>query len=339
MAKKIAVVGATNNVGNEILSLLSERKFPVDDIIALDLEDSVGKEVSYGFEKRLTVKDLITYDFAGTDIAFFFAGDGVSEVYGKKAAKSGCIVIDGSSYFRMDKDIPLVVCEANGEEISKYKNQNIIAVPNSSVCELAVVLKPLSDLAKIRRVVVSTYQAVSGMGMDAMDELFNSTKKIYENDFVSPVLFKKEMPFNLIPQIGIADDNGSYSEENEIVVETKKVMGDENMGISATCVMVPVFACYSESVNIEFDEEIDVEEVRETLSDADGVLILDRPEEYVYATPRDCGGEDEVYVSRIRKDASVKNGLNMWIVADNIRKGTAINAVKIAEILVEKYGI
>ena len=337
MVKKVAVVGATGNVGREMLSILAERKFPVEEVVALASEKSVGKEVSYGFEKRLIVKNLADYDFKGTDIALFSAGSGVSEIYGKKASEAGCVVIDNSSYWRMDKDVPLVVPEVNPEDVANYKNKNIIANPNCSTIQMVVALKPLNDIAKIKRVVVSTYQSVSGAGKDAMDELYNHTKKIYENEFLKPVLFKKPIPFNVIPQIDIPMDDGSYKEEWKMVQETKKIL-DKDIEVSATCVRVPVFACHSEAVNIEFREPITVEQARDALSDAEGVLVLDKPEEYIYAVPRDCAGQDEVYVSRIRKDPSVKHGLNMWVVSDNIRKGAALNAVQIAELLVKNYG-
>ena len=337
MVKKIAVVGATGNVGREVLSILAERKFPVEEVVALASEDSEGKEVSYGFNKRLKVRNLQDYDFSGTDIALFSAGAGVSEVYGKKAGENGCVVIDGSSYWGMEEDIPLVVPEVNSEAIAKYKNKNIIVSPNCSTIQTVVALKPLHDLAKIKRVIISTYQAVSGAGKEAMDELFNHTKKIYENEFLKPVNFKKPIPFNVIPQIDVLMDDGSYKEEWKIVEETKKVL-DKKIKVSATCVRVPVFACYSESINIEFENSISVEDARNALSDAEGVLLLDRPEEYIYAVPRDCAGQDEIYVSRIRKDSTIKNGLNIWVVSDNIRKGAALNMVQIAEILVKNYG-
>jgi len=338
MVKKLAVVGATGNVGREMLSILAERKFPVDEVIALASEKSEGKEVSYGFEERLIVKNLQNYDFNGTDLALFSAGSGVSEVYGKKAADAGCVVIDNSSFWRMDSEVPLVVPEANSETIAKYKNKNIIANPNCSTIQMVVALKPLMDISRIKRVVVSTYQAVSGAGKEAMDELFNHTKKIYENEFLKPVRFKKPIPFNIIPQIDVPMEDGSYKEEWKMVQETKKIL-DQNIEVSATCVRVPVFACHSESINIEFENEVTVEQAKEALSNAEGVLVLDKPEEYIFAVPRECAGQDEVYVSRIRKDSSIKHGLNMWVVADNIRKGAALNAVQIAELLVKDYGL
>jgi aspartate-semialdehyde dehydrogenase len=336
MIKKLAVVGATGNVGREVLSILAERKFPVEEVVALASEKSEGIELSYGFDKRLIVKNLQDYDFKGTDIAFFAAGNGVSEVYGKKAAEAGCVVIDKSSFYRMNDNVPLVIPEVNPEAIADYKKMNIIASPNCATIQMLVVLKPLHDLARIKRIVVSTYQSVSGAGKEAMDELFEHTKKIYENEFLKPVKFKKSICFNVIPQIDIPMEDGSYKEEWKTVVETKKIL-DKNIEVSATCVRVPVFACHSESVNVEFEKPISSNQARDILSDAEGVLVLDRPEEYIYAVPRDCACQNEVYVSRIREDKTVKHGLNMWIVGDNLRKGAALNAVQIAEVLVKKY--
>lgn len=337
MVKKIAVIGATGNVGREVLSILAERKFPVDEVVALASEKSEGIEISYGFNKRLIVKNLQKYDFKGTDIAFFAAGNGVSEVYGKKAAEAGCVVIDKSSFYRMNDNVPLVIPEVNPQAIADYKKMNIIASPNCATIQMLVALKPLHDLAKIKRIVVSTYQAVSGAGKEAMDELFEHTKKIYENNFMKPVKFKKSIAFNVIPQIDVPMEDGSYKEEWKTVVETQKIL-DKNIKVSATCVRVPVFACHSESINVEFEKPITVLQAREALSNADGVLVEDRQDEYVYSCPRDCAGQDEVYVSRIRKDPSVPHGLNLWVVSDNIRKGAALNAVQIAELLVKDYG-
>ncbi|MDD2839625.1 MAG: aspartate-semialdehyde dehydrogenase [Rickettsiales bacterium] len=336
MIKKLVVVGATGNVSREMLSILAERKFPVQEVVVLASDKSEGAEVSYGFKDRLIVKNLQNYDFKGTDIAFFTAGEGISEVYGKKAAEAGCIVIDTSFFYNINKDIPLVIPEVNSNTIVDYKKMNIIASPSSATTQMLVALKPLHDLAKIKRIVVSTYQSVSDTNMQAMDELFNHTKKIYENEFLKPVEFKKSICFNVIPQIDIPMEDGSYKEESKIVEETKKILG-EDVEVSATCVRVPVFACHSESVNVEFEKPITAKKAREVLSNAEGVLVSDKPDEYIYAVPRDCAGQDEVYVSRIRQDKSVKNGLNMWIVSDNVRKGVALNAVQIAEILVKKY--
>lgn len=336
MIKKIAVVGATENLGRELLSILAERKFPAKEVVALDSEEAEGKEISYGFDDRLLIKNLKNYDFKGTDIAFFVDVEGVSEVYGKKAIEAGCIVIDESSCFRMNENVPLVIPEVNPEAISDYKKSNIIASPNSSTVQMLVALKPLHDIAKIKRIVVSTYQSVSGASKECMDELFNHTKKIYENEFLEPVNFKKTISFNVIPQIDSPMEDGSYAEESKIVEETKKILG-KDVEVSATCVRVPVFACYSQSVNVEFEKPISAEQTREILSDTEGIAVLDRPKEYIYAVPRECAALDEVFVSRIREDKSVKHGLNMWIVSDNIRKGGALNLVQIAEILVKKY--
>jgi len=336
MIKKIAVVGATGNIGREILSILSERKFPVKEVVALASEKSEGKEVSYGFEKVLTIKNIQNYDFTGTDIAFFAASDGVSEVYGKKASKVGCVVIDISSFYNMNKDIPLIIPEVNADDIANYKKTNIIASPNAITIQTLVALKPLHDIAQIKRIIVSTYQSVSGAGKEAMEELFNHTKKIYENEFLKPVEFKKTICFNVIPQIDIPTEDGNYKEEANIIAETQKILGEKTK-IAVTCVRVPVFACNSESVNVEFEKPITVKQAREILSDNDEILVLDRSDEYIYAVPRECAGQDEVYVSRIREDKSTKNGLNMWVVSDNLRKGSALNAVQIAEILAKKY--
>ena len=329
MIKKLAVVGATGINSLEFFSILAERKIKIEEIVALSAnEEEYGKEISYGYDERLKVKALQDYDFHGTDIAIFITGSGIAEVYTKKALESNCIVIDSSSYWRNDKDVPLIVPELNSSEILKYKNKNLISLPSASALQLAMVLKPLTILADIKRVVVSTYQAVSSKGQDAMDELFEQTKKIYENDFMKPILFKKEMPFNLIPQVGEYSLNENYEEENFIIDETNKIL-NTNIKITSTCVQIPVFACYSQSVNIEFNEKIDIEDAKEVLSDADGILILDKPEEYIFATPRDCAGTEEVYVSRIRKDLSVENGINLWSVADNVRVGKALNLVKV----------
>ncbi|HSQ97204.1 MAG TPA: aspartate-semialdehyde dehydrogenase [Rickettsiales bacterium] len=336
MIKKIAVVGATENLGRELLSILAEREFPAEEIVALDSEESEGKEISYGFDKRLIIKNLQNYDFKGTDIVFFVDVEGVSEVYGKKATEAGCIVIDESSCFRMNESIPLVIPEVNPKIIDDYKKSNIIASPNSSVIQMLVALKPLHDVAKIKRIVVSTYQSVSGAGKEAMDELYDHTKKVYEGEFVKPVKFDKTICFNVLPKIDGPMEDGNDKEESKIVNETKKILGND-VEVSATCVRVPVFACYSQSVNVEFKKAISAERSRKILSKTKGILVLDRPKENIYAVPRECAALDEVFVSRIRKDNSVKYGLNMWIVSDNIRKGGALNLVQIAEILVKKF--
>jgi aspartate-semialdehyde dehydrogenase len=332
MIHKIAVVGATGNVGRAILDILDERKFPVKEVIVLASKRSVGKKVSFG-SKTLTVRDLDKYDFSDTQIALFSPGGEVSAQYAPKAAAAGCIVIDNTSHFRMHDDIPLVVPEVNPEDISLYKKTNIIANPNCSTIQMVVALKPLHDFAKIKRIIVSTYQSVSGGGKEAMDELFKSTKKVYENETVPPKKFPKKITFNVIPHIDVFMEDGSTKEEWKMVVETKKIFKDQNIQVCATCVRVPVFVSHAESINVEFENEISVDQAREVLDKCDGILVVDRPAENGYITPDDAKAQDAVFVSRIRKDPTIKNGLNIWVVADNIRKGAALNAVQIAEIL------
>lgn len=334
--RKIAVAGATGNVGREILNILHERKFPADEVVALASRNSIGKKVSYG-NKTLEVQALEDYDFTGTKIGLFSPGGKVSAVHAPRAAAQGCVVIDNTSHFRMEEDIPLIVPEVNPEAIADYKKRNIIANPNCSTIQMVVALKPLHELAKIKRVVVSTYQSVSGGGKEAMDELFNSTKKIYENQFLEPKKFSKRIAFNVIPQIDSFMDDGYTKEEWKMMVETKKIL-DAGIEVNATCVRVPVFVSHSESVNVEFEKPITVEAARKALSNAEGVLVVDRPQENMFITPIETATKDAVYVSRLRKDESVANGLSMWIVADNLRKGAALNAVQIAEVLVKKYG-
>lgn len=337
MTRKIAVAGATGNVGREILNLLVERNFPADEVVALASPNSVGKKVSYG-NKQIIVKSLADYDFKDTKIALFSPGGKVSAIHAPRAGKAGCIVIDNTSHFRMEKDIPLIVPEVNPYDIKDYKNHNIIANPNCSTIQMVVALKPLHDHAKIKRIVVSTYQAVSGAGKEAMDELYNSTKKIYQNEVNAPQKFSKRIAFNVIPQIDSFMDDGVTKEEWKMKVETKKIL-DPNIEVEATCVRVPVFNAHSEAVNIEFENPISPEKARSLLENSKGIIVLDRPKEMIFATPIDVSSKDPVYVSRIRKDESIKNGLSMWIVADNLKKGAALNAVQIAEILVEKYGL
>jgi aspartate-semialdehyde dehydrogenase len=337
MSRKIAIAGATGNVGREILNILHERKFPADEVVALASPNSVGKKVLYG-NKTLTVQSLENYDFTGTSIGLFSPGGSISAIHAPRAGKSGCVVIDNTSHFRMDKDIPLIVPEVNPEAIKDYKNKNIIANPNCSTIQMVVALKPLHDLAKIKRIVVSTYQAVSGAGKEAMDELFNSTKKIYENQQLEPKKFSKKIAFNVIPQIDVFMEDGSTKEEWKMKVETKKIL-DPNIEIEATCVRVPVFNCHSESINIEFHNPITPAEARRALEKCDSILVIDNPKEMKFITPIEASTKDAVFVSRIRKDPSVKNGLSMWVVADNLKKGAALNAVQIAEILVKKYGL
>jgi aspartate-semialdehyde dehydrogenase len=338
MARKIAVVGATGNVGREILSILAERKFPADKVVALASKRSVGKEVSFGDKEILKIQDLEQYDFKGTNIALFSPGGSVSAVHAPRAAKAGCVVIDNTSHFRMNKDVPLIVPEVNPEAISGYKESGIIANPNCSTIQMVVALKPLHDVAKIKRVVVSTYQSVSGGGKEAMDELYDSTRKIFQHQAMESKKFTKRIAFNVIPHIDVFMEDGSTKEEWKMKVETKKIFG-EDIEVSVTCVRVPVFVSHAEAVNIEFENEIDVEKAREILDESDGIVVLDRVENNGYATPIDTATKDPVYVSRIRKDETVKNGLNMWVVADNLRKGAALNAVQIAETLVKDHNI
>jgi aspartate-semialdehyde dehydrogenase len=336
MSLKIAVAGATGNVGREILNILAERKFPATEVVALASRNSIGRKVSYG-DKTLTVQALEDFDFKGTKIALFSPGGAVSAVHAPRAAAAGCVVIDNTSHFRMHENVPLVVPEVNPQAIADYKKSYIIANPNCSTIQMVVALKPLHDLATIKRVVVSTYQAVSGAGKEAMDELFNQTKKIYENSSLEPKKFSKRIAFNVIPQIDVFMSDGVTKEEWKMKVETKKIL-DPKIEVEATCVRVPVFNAHSESVNIEFESPISVEEAREALEEAEGVVVIDRVEEMKFTTPMEASATDPVYVSRIRKDNSLKNGLSMWVVSDNLKKGAALNAVQIAEVLVKDYG-
>lgn len=336
MTRKIAVVGATGNVGREILNILAERKFPADEVIALASPNSAGKKISYG-SKTLIVQSLDDYDFTGTKIALFSPGGKISAIHAPRAAKSGCVVIDNTSHFRMEKDIPLIVPEVNPKAIGDYKKRFIIANPNCSTIQMVVALKPLHDLAKIKRIVVSTYQAVSGAGKEAMDELYTSTKKIYENQHLESKKFSRRIAFNVIPQIDVFMEDGSTKEEWKMKVETKKIF-DCNIEVEATCVRVPVFNAHSESVNVEFENPISVEEAKKALSKFDGILLIDNPSEMQFVTPIEASAKDPVFVSRVRKDTSIKNGLSLWVVADNLKKGAALNAVQIAEILVKDHG-
>jgi aspartate-semialdehyde dehydrogenase len=336
--RKIAVAGATGNVGREILNILIERKFPADEVVALASRNSIGKKVSYG-DKELAVQCLDDYDFTGTSIGLFSPGGEISAIHAPRAAAQGCVVVDNTSHFRMDKNVPLVVPEVNPEAIAGYKKSGIIANPNCSTIQMVVALKPLHDLAKIKRVVVSTYQSVSGGGKDAMDELYESTKKIYANQFLEPKKFSKRIAFNVIPQIDVFMEDGYTKEEWKMKVETKKIL-DESIEVEATCVRVPVFVSHSEAINIEFENPISVEQARRALDRAEGVIVIDRPQEKGgFVTPVEAAAKDAVFVSRIRKDNTVKNGLSIWVVSDNLKKGAALNAVQIAEILVKKYGL
>jgi aspartate-semialdehyde dehydrogenase len=331
MGYRVAVVGATGNVGNEMLQILAERKFPVDEVVALASERSTGKEVSFGEDHTLKVQDLATFDFRGFDIGLFSPGAKVSAQFAPRAAAAGCVVIDNTSHFRMDPEVPLVVPEVNRGALTGFHRQNIIANPNCSTIQMVVALKPLHDLARIKRVVVATYQSVSGAGKEAMDELFEHTKAIYMNDRKEPEVFKKPIPFNVIPQIDVWMEDGSTKEEWKMAVETKKIL-DPRIEVTATCVRVPVFVGHAEAVNVEFESPLGPDEAREALREAEGVVVVDDRGEFV--TPAECVGEYGVFVSRIRKDPTVRHGLNLWVVSDNLRKGAALNAVQIAEALV-----
>ena len=338
MGYKVAVVGATGNVGRVMLSILAERNFPVSEVVALASSNSAGKEVSFGEEKILVVQDLAKYDFKGTQIGLFSPGASVSKIHAPRAAEAGCVVIDNTSHFRMMDDIPLVVPEVNPEALKNFRHKNIIANPNCSTIQMVVALKPLHDAAKIKRVVVSTYQSVSGAGKEGMDELYDQTKKTFSYDKADPKKFTKQIAYNVIPHIDVFMDDGMTKEEWKMVHETKKIL-DPKIEISATCVRVPVFVGHSESVNIEFENAITPEEAREILDNAPGCVVVDRQENGGYATPIEAVGEDATYISRIRKDPTVKHGLNMWVVSDNVRKGAALNSIQIAEELIKNYGV
>ncbi len=338
MSYHLAVVGATGNVGREILQILAERNFPAASVTALASKNSVGREVSFGEEQILKVQALEDFDFAHTDIALFSPGASVSKIHAPRAAEAGCVVIDNTSYFRMDKDIPLVVPEVNPQALKDYRKRNIIANPNCSTMQMVVALKPLHDAAKIKRIVVSTYQSVSGSGKEAMDELYDQTKALFIHDHLEPSKFTKRIAFNVIPHIDVFMEDGSTKEEWKMVQETKKIL-DPGIDVTATCVRVPVFVGHSEAVNIEFEQHLEVDEACELLSEAPGVVLYDRREDGGYITPAECVGEDAVYVSRVRKDPTLRSGLNLWIVSDNLRKGAALNAVQIAEALIADFGL
>ena len=336
MGYRVAVVGATGNVGREILQILAERAFPVDDVVALASERSIGKQVSFGDTEILKVANLADYDFRNTDIVLSSPGASVSAVHAPRAAKAGAVVIDNTSFFRMDPDVPLVVPEVNEEAIAGYAKRNIIANPNCSTIQMVVALKPLHDIARIRRIVVATYQSVSGAGKDAMDALFDETRRIYMNELIRPEKFTKQIAFNVIPHIDKFMDDGSTKEEWKMVVETKKIL-DPKIAVTATCVRVPVFVGHGEAINVEFERPISAEEARAALRDALGVVVLDERDDGGYVTPKEATGEDAVFVSRLREDPTVEHGLSMWVVSDNLRKGAALNAVQIAEALIGGY--
>ncbi len=332
----VAVVGATGAVGTEMIQILEERCFPVNELKLLASERSAGTKLEFN-GKKVKVEELKKDSFKGIDIALFSPGASVSAIYAPIAAKAGCVVIDNTSQFRMDKDVPLVVPEVNPHAIAQYKKKGIIANPNCSTIQMVVALKPIHDVAKIKRVVVSTYQATSGAGKEAMEELAYQTADFLTGKESEPSVFVHPIAFNLIPQIDSFMDNGYTKEEMKMVNETKKIMEDDSIKVTATTVRVPVFYSHSESVNIETAKKITADEVKKLLKKAPGVKVLDDPAKKAYPMPIDAAGCDETFVGRIREDESIKNGINMWIVADNIRKGAALNAVQIAEILIEKY--
>jgi aspartate-semialdehyde dehydrogenase len=334
MGLRVAVVGATGNVGREMLEILQERLFPADEVVAIASRRSVGTEVSYG-EKTLKVKDLETYDFSGIDLVLMSAGGTVSKEWSPKIGAAGAVVIDNSSAWRMDPRVPLIVPEVNPDAVTDYANLNIIANPNCSTAQLVVALKPLHDKAKIKRVVVATYQSVSGAGKEAMDELWTQTRALYVNDEVVKEHFPKQIAFNVIPHGGDFMDDGYTTEEWKIEVETKKIL-DKGIKLTATSVRVPVFVGHSEAVNIEFENEISADEAREILREAPGIMVIDKHEDGGYATPLDCVGEFATFVSRIREDHTIDNGLSLWVVSDNLRKGAALNAVQIAELMLNR---
>jgi aspartate-semialdehyde dehydrogenase len=331
---KVAVVGATGNVGREMLGILAERAFPADEVVALASRRSLGTEVSYG-DATLKTKDLATYDFSDTDICLMSAGGEVSKEWSPRIGAQGCVVIDNSSAWRYDADVPLVVPEVNADAIAGFTKKNIIANPNCSTAQLVVALKPLHERFTIKRVVVATYQSVSGAGKDAMDELFSQTRAVFVTDPIEPKKFPKRIAFNLIPQIDVFMEDGFTKEEWKMVAETKKIL-DPKIKLTATCVRVPVFVSHSEAVNIEFDKPVTAEEARDILRSAPGCLVVDKREPGGYVTPIEAAGEDATYISRIREDITVENGLSMWVVSDNLRKGAALNAIQIAEALINR---
>lgn len=333
MKYKVVVVGATGNVGREMLKILANRQFPISEIAALASNRSLGTKIDFG-HSTVTVDDLEQFDFEGWDIALFAAGSEPTKQYAPQAAEEGCIVIDNSSLFRYDPEIPLIVPEVNPETVENVRNRNIIANPNCSTAQMVVALAPLHARARIKRIVVSTYQSVSGSGRAAMDELWEQTRSLYiMGDEMEPEVYPVQIAFNVIPHIDRFLEDGSTREEWKMMIETKRII-DPSIEVTATCVRVPVFVGHSEAINVEFEEPLDVEEAREILSNAPGVVVVDEHQEGGYITPKDCAGESATFVSRIRQDSTVLNGLNLWCVSDNLLKGAALNAVQIAELVV-----
>jgi len=335
MGYKVAIAGATGNVGRELLNILDERSFPVDEVVALASARSAGSEVYFG-DKAIKVQDMAKFDFKGIDIVLSSPGAKVSAQYSPIAAKAGAVVIDNTSHFRMDPDVPLIVPEVNPGAIKEHTKKNIIANPNCSTIQMVVALKPIHEAAGIKRVVVSTYQSVSGSGKEAMDELFNQTKGIYMNQTAVPNVYPKQIAFNAIPQIDTFLDNGMTKEELKMVEETKKIL-DPVIEVCASCVRIPVFLSHAEMVNVEMERELSPVEARKIWREFEGITVIDLDnEDLEYVTPKEVQGDDDVYVSRIRKDPTVKHGLNFWCVADNLRKGAALNTVQIAELLIKE---
>ncbi len=332
MGYNVVVVGATGNVGREMLNILAEREFPIDKIAVVASRRSLGTEVSFG-DKTLKTTDLDTFDFTGWDMALFAVGSEATKIYAPKAAKAGCVVIDNSSLYRYDTDVPLIVPEVNPQAVHGYSKKNIIANPNCSTAQMVVALKPLHDRATIKRVVVSTYQSVSGAGKEGIDELWDQTKSMYNPTDDKPAKkFTKQIAFNVIPHIDVFMDSGETKEEWKMVAETKKIV-DPKIKVTATCVRVPVFVGHSEAINIEFEDHLDEDEARDILREAPGVMVIDKREDGGYVTPVECVGDFATFISRIRQDSTIDNGLNLWCVSDNLRKGAALNAVQIAELL------
>jgi len=335
MSVNIAVVGATGNVGREMLSILSEKNYDAKNIFPVASERSEGSKVEYG-STEITVEAIEKFDISKVQIALFSAGSEVSKEWAPKFTAKDCVVIDNSSQFRMDNDVPLIVPEVNPEDISDFKKRNIIANPNCSTIQLVVALKPLHDISKIKRVIVSTYQSVSGAGKAAMDELFDQTKNMFSDQIKDNINFTKSIAFNAIPHIGKFMDDGYTKEEAKMRQETNKIL-DKDIQFSATCVRVPVFIGHAEAVNIEFENKISVDQARKAIKDAEGCSLLDERKDGGYVTPKECAGNDDTYVSRIREDSAVENGLSIWVVSDNLRKGAALNTIQIAEMLMEKH--
>lgn len=334
MSFKIAIAGATGNVGREMLDILAERGFPVSEVVALASSRSVNTEVSFG-DKTLKVKNLENYDFSDTDICIMSAGGAISQKYSPKIGAQGCVVIDNSSAWRYDADVPLIVPEVNPDAIEGFRKKNIIANPNCSTAQLVVALKPLHDIARIKRIVVSTYQSVSGAGKEGMDELFNQSRAVFVADPIENRKFTKRIAFNVIPHIDVFMDDGSTKEEWKVVAETKKML-DPKIKVTCTAVRVPVFIGHAEAINIEFETEMTADQARDILRDAPGCQVIDKREDGGYITPYECAGEDATFISRIREDPTVDYGLNIWVVSDNLRKGAALNTIQIAELLVNR---